>query len=166
MIGKNSGALTVTLPSDLEITLVREFAAPRQLVFDAHTKPEHLSRWFGPHGHSLSVCKVDLRPGGNWRYVLRSPDGTEMGMKGTFREIVPPERLVYTEIFDDFEELAGASVVTTTFEDIGGRTRVTSTTRYRTKEIRDQVVASGMEHGAAETYDRLAELLERLGTGQ
>ena len=166
MIGKNSGALTVTLPSDREVTLTRVFAAPRALVFDAHTKPEHVRRWFGPRGHTLSVCKIDLRPGGAWRYVLRDPDGGEMGMKGVYREIVPPERLVYTEIFDAFEEMAGESVVTTIFEDIDGNTKITSTSLYRSKEIRDAVIESGMEHGAAETYDRLAELLETMRTGQ
>lgn len=155
----NKSSLTVTLPSDCEITMSRMFDAPRGLVFDAHTKPEHLVHWFGPRGHKLSVCTVDLRPGGAWRYILREPDGREMGMKGVYREVVPPERLVYTEIFDDFEEMAGESIVTTIFEDVHGQTKVTSTSVYRSKEIRDMVIKSGMEDGAAETYDRLAEYL-------
>jgi uncharacterized protein YndB with AHSA1/START domain len=82
-----------------------------------------------------------------------------MGMKGVYREVVPPERLVYTEIFDDFEEMAGESIVTTIFEEVHGQTKVTSTSVYRSKEIRDMVIQSGMEDGAAETYDRLAEYL-------
>jgi len=139
--------------------MTRSFDAPRSLVFDAHTKPEHLVHWFGPRGHTLSVCTVDLRPGGAWRFVLREPDGREMGMKGVYREIVRPARLVYTEIFDDFEEMAGESIVTTIFEELDGKTKVTSTSVYRSKEIRDAVVQSGMEYGAAETYDRLAEYL-------
>jgi len=139
--------------------MTRSFDAPRSLVFDAHTKPEHLVHWFGPRGHTLSVCTVDLRPGGAWRFVLREPDGREMGMKGVYREIVPPARLVYTEIFDDFEEMAGESIVTTIFEELDGKTTVTSTSAYRSKEIRDAVIQSGMEYGAAETYDRLAEYL-------
>jgi uncharacterized protein YndB with AHSA1/START domain len=155
----NKLSLTVTLPSDCEITMSRSFDAPRDLVFDAHTKPEHLVHWFGPRGHTLSVCTVDLRPGGAWRFVLREPNGREMGMKGVYREIVPPERLVHTEIFDDFEEMAGESIVTTIFEEIDGKTRVTSTSTYRSKEIRDAVIQSGMEYGAAETYERLAEYL-------
>jgi len=155
----NKPSLTVTLPSDCEIMMTRSFDAPRSLVFDAHTKPEHLVHWFGPRGHTLSVCTVDLRPGGAWRFVLREPDGREMGMKGVYREIVPPARLVYTEIFDDFEEMAGESIVTTIFEELDGKTTVTSTSAYRSKEIRDAVVQSGMEYGAAETYDRLAEYL-------
>lgn len=152
-------SLTVTLPSDREIRMTRVFDAPRGLVFDAHTKPEHLVHWFGPRGHTLVVCTVDLRPGGAWRFVLREPDGREMGMKGVYREIVAPERLVHTEIFDDFEAMAGESIVTTTFEEAGGKTTVISTSAYRSKEIRDMVIESGMEHGAAETYDRLAEYL-------
>jgi len=139
--------------------MTRSFDAPRSLVFDAHTKPEHLVHWFGPRGHTLSVCTVDLRPEGAWRFVLREPDGREMGMKGVYREIVRPARLVYTEIFDDFEEMAGESIVTTIFEELDGKTKVTSTSVYRSKEIRDAVVQSGMEYGAAETYDRLAEYL-------
>lgn len=151
--------LKVTVVSDCEIMMTRTFDAPRNLVFDAHTKPEHVVHWFGPHGHTLPVCRIDLRPGGAWRYILREPDGREMGMKGVYREIVPPERLVYTEIFDDFEEIAGESLITTTFVEADGKTTVTSSVVYRSKEVRDAVLQSGMEHGAAETFDRLAEYL-------
>ena len=153
---KNTGTLEVTTPTEREIVLTRLFDAPRNLVFDAMTKPELLRRWFGPRGWSLVVCEVDLKVGGAWRFVLRGPDGTEMGMRGVYREIVPPERSVHTESFDDFP---GESLVTTTLVEQGGKTRLTGTVLYPSQEIRDMVIKSGMEHGAAETYDKLAEYL-------
>jgi uncharacterized protein YndB with AHSA1/START domain len=153
---KNTGTLEVTTPTEREIVLTRVFDAPRSLVFDAMTKPELLRRWFGPRGWSLVVCEVDLKVGGAWRFVLRGPDGTEMGMRGVYREIVPPERSVHTESFDDFP---GESLVTTTLVEQGGKTRLTGTVLYPSQEIRDMVIKSGMEHGAAETYDKLAEYL-------
>jgi uncharacterized protein YndB with AHSA1/START domain len=158
---KNTGNLKVTTPSDREIVLLRLFNAPRSLVFDALTKPELLERWFGPHGWSLVVCEVDLRVGGRWRFVVRGPDGADMGMRGVYREIAPPERLVYTESYDDFP---GESLVTTVLAEEHGRTTLTGTVLYPSREIRDAVINSGMEHGAAETYDRLAELLASAGT--
>jgi uncharacterized protein YndB with AHSA1/START domain len=155
----NTGTLKVTTPSDHEIVLTRVFDAPRQLVFDALSKPELLKRWFGPHGHSLVVCEVDFRVGGAWRFVLESPDGRSMGMSGVYREIVPAERTVHTEGFDDYP---GDSVITTVLTEHDGKTTLTATALYESQEVRDAVVASGMEHGAAETYDRLAELLPTL----
>jgi uncharacterized protein YndB with AHSA1/START domain len=153
---KNTGTLKVTTPSEREIVLTRVFDAPRRMVFEALTKAELLKRWFGPRGWSLVVCEVDLRVGGTWRFVLRSPDGTNMGMRGVYREIVPPERSVHTESFDDFP---GESVVTTVLVEQGGKTTLTATVLYPSQEIRDAVIASGMEHGAAESHDKLAELL-------
>ena len=155
----NTGTLKVTTPSDREIVLTRVFDAPRQLVFDAISKPELLKRWFGPHGHSLVVCEVDFRVGGAWRFVLEGPDGRNMGMSGVYQEIVPGERTVHTEAFDDYP---GDSVVTTVLTEHEGKTTLTGTVRYDSRETRDAVVESGMEHGAAETYDRLAELLPSL----
>src|SRR5437764_4243579 len=153
---KNTGTLKVTTPSDREIVLTRMFDAPRQMVFDAFSKPELLKRWFGPRGWSLVVCDVDLRVGGGFRFVLRGPDGKEMGMRGTYREIVPPERSVHMESFDDYP---GESQVTTVLVEQGGRTTLTATVLYPSQEIRDVVIKSGMEHGAAESYDKLAALL-------
>ena len=153
---KNTGTLKVTLPSDREITLTRVFDAPRHLVFEAFTKPELLRRWFGPRGWSLSVCEVDLRVGGGFRFVLRTPDGGNFGMRGTYREIVPPERSVHMESFDDYP---GESQVTAIFFEQGGKTIMTATVEYASKDVRDAVIKSGMEHGAAESYDKLAELL-------
>ena len=153
---KNTGTLKVTTPSDCEVVLTRVFDAPRTMVFEAFTKPELLKRWFGPRGWTLSVCEVDFRVGGGFRFVLRGPDGKEMGMRVVYREIAPPERSVHMESFDDYP---GESQVTAVFVERGGKTTLTATVLYESKEVRDAVIKSGMEHGAAETYDRLAELL-------
>ncbi len=153
---RNVGTLKVTTAGDREIVMTRVFDAPRPLVFAAFTKPELLKRWFGPRGWSLVVCEVDLKVGGTFRFVLRGPDGAEMGMRGVYRELVPPERSVHMESFDQFP---GESQVTTVLVEQGGKTTLTATVLYPSQEVRDAVVKSGMEHGAAESYDRLAELL-------
>ena len=152
----NTGTLQITMPTDREIVLTRVFEAPRQMVFDAMTKPELLKRWFGPRGWLLTVCEVDLKVGGSWRFVLRGPGGSEMSMHGVYREIDSPERSVHTETIDPF---AVESIVTTVLVESGGKTTLTGTILYPSQETRDMVVKSGMEHGAAETYDKLAELL-------
>ena len=152
----NTGTLKVATPSDREIQMTRVFDAPRHLVFDAFSKPELLKRWFGPRGFSLVVCEVDLKVGGGFRFVLRGPDGKDMGMRGVYREIVRPERSVHMESFDDFP---GEAQVTSVFVEKDGKTTLTVTVLYPSQEVRDAVVQSGMEHGAAESYDRLAELL-------
>ena len=159
---KNTGTLIVDTPADREIVLTRVFDAPRQLVFEAFTRPELLKRWFGPRGWSLAVCEVDLKVGGGFRFVLRSPQGKDMGMRGVYREIVPPERSVHMESFDDFP---GESQVTAVFVEQAGKTTMTATILYPSKEVRDAVIQSGMEHGAAESYDKLAELLASGGAG-
>ena len=152
----NFGGLIVTTPTDREIVMTRVFDAPRRLVFDALTKPELLKRWFGPRGWSLVVCEADLKVGGAWRWVLRGPDGRDMGMRGVYQEIKPPERLVSTESFDDYP---GESLNTLILSEEDGKTTFTITVRYASQEIRDAVIKSGMEHGAAECYDKLAEML-------
>jgi uncharacterized protein YndB with AHSA1/START domain len=162
---KNTGTLTVAMPTPKQIVLTRVFNAPRMLVFDAFTKPELLRRWFGPRGWSLVVCEVDFRVGGGFRFVLRSPEGNQMGMRGTYCEIDAPYRTVHRESFDD---LPGESEVTTDLTERDRTTVLTATITYTSQEIRDAVIRSGMEHGAAESYDRLAELLapaelERVG---
>ena len=157
---KNTGTLKVTTPTDREIVLTRVFDAPRNLVFDAFSKPELLKRWFGPRGWSLVVCDVDLRVGGGFRFVMRSPDGKDMGMRGTYRELAPPDRSVHMESFDDYP---GESQVTAVFVEQDGKTTLTATILYPSKEVRDIVIKSGMEHGAAESYDKLAELLPSIG---
>ena len=158
---KNSGSLTVSTPSDCEVQMTRTFHAPRELVFDAFSKPELLKQWFGPRGWSLSVCEVDIRVGGGFRFMLSGPDGTQMGMRGVYREIVRPERSVHIETFDDYP---GESQVTAVFEERDGVTYFTATVKYPSQEIRDLVIQSGMEHGAAESYDKLAELLAEPAT--
>jgi uncharacterized protein YndB with AHSA1/START domain len=155
--------LVVTLPSDREILLTRVFDAPRKLVFDACTKPEHLREWFGPRGFTLPVCKVDLRPGGSFHYILRGPDGSEMAMRGEIREVEAPERIVQTESYD----IPGmgwtpASENTLTLAEYDGKTTLTTRVVHVSKEARDGHVGSGMERGAGETFDRLAELLETM----
>ena len=153
---KNTGTLKVSLPTEREIVMTRVFDAPRRLVFDALTEPELLKRWFGPRGWSLVVCEADLKVGGTWRWVLRGPDGRDMGMRGVYQEIAPPERLVSTESFDDYP---GESLNTLILSEEDGKTAFTITVRYASQEIRDAVIKSGMEHGAAECYDKLAEML-------
>lgn len=156
-----SSKLTVSLPSDLEIVMTRVFDATPQQVFDAFTKPEHLRRWFGRRGDTLSVCEVDLRAGGSYRFVFQLREGGEMAMHGEYHEVTPPSRLVNTEIFDEYAEM-GEALNTLVLEERDGKTLMTSTARYPSKETRDAVVESGMESGAAETFDRLAELLATL----
>jgi uncharacterized protein YndB with AHSA1/START domain len=153
---KNTGTLKVTTPSDREIVMTRVFNAPRNMVFDAFTKPELLKRWFGPRGWTLGVADVDFRVGGGFRFMLRGPDGKEMGMRGEYRELVPPEKSVHMESYDDYP---GESQVTGIFQEVNSKTTLTVTVLYDSKEVRDAVLQSGMDHGAAESYDRLSELL-------
>lgn len=154
---KNNGNLTVSLPSDCEIALKRTFRAPRSLVYEAFSKPEILKRWFGPRGWTLTTCELNARVGGGFRFVLQAPDGRELGMRGVYRELCPPERSVHVESFDDFP---GESEVTSVLTECAGLTTLVVTIRYLSREVRDAVIKSGMEHGAAESYDKLAELLE------
>lgn len=157
----NTGTLKVTTPTDMEIVLTRVFDAPRRIVFDALTKPELLMRWHGARGWNLVVCEVDLRVGGTWRFVSRGPYGMDMGHGGVYREIVPPSRLVYTELFDD-QSYPGESLITQAFVEQNGKTTLTSTVLYSSQEARDIVLKYPMERGAAESYDRLAEMLAEM----
>ncbi|HTF61483.1 MAG TPA: SRPBCC family protein [Edaphobacter sp.] len=157
---KNTGSLAVSLPSDCEIVLTRIFRAPRQLVYDAFSKPEILKLWFGPCGWSLVTCDVDARVGGGFRFVLRGPGDRELGMRGVYCELSPPDRSVHAESFDDFP---GESLVTTVFTERDGKTTMVATILYTSKEVRDAVIKSGMEHGAAESYDKLADFLATEG---
>jgi len=155
----NGGKLKVTIGSDREIVITREFDAPRALVFDAITRPELLKQWLvGPEGWSMVICKVDLKVGGSYRYVWRHTKGTEMGIGGVYREIVVPERLVATEKFDE-SWYPGEAVGTMVLVEHGGKTTLTQTVRYESREARDGVLQSRMEEGLAASYDRLATLL-------
>lgn len=154
------GETTVTTPSEVEVTMTRVFDAPRELVFEAYTRPEHVTKWLlGPEGWTMPVCEIDLRPGGAWRFVWRSADGSEMEMRGEYREITPPERIVNTESWgDDWPETTTTVVLTE--ED--GRTTVTQTSRYPSQEARDAALATGMTDGASRSFDRLAEYLSTM----
>jgi uncharacterized protein YndB with AHSA1/START domain len=162
----NTGNLKLTTSGDREIVMTRDFAAPRRLVFDAFTKPELVKQWLlGPPGWSMPVCEIDLKVGGKYRYVWRQDsDGSEMGMGGVYREIVPQERIVCTEAFDQ-AWYAGEALGTLVFSEQGGKTTITQTVLYQSREARDAVLKSGMERGVAASYDRLAELLASGTTG-
>ena len=157
----NSDSFKVTTPSDREIRLTRVFNAPRQLVFEAMTRPEHVRQWWGclGEGYSVPVCEIDLRVGGKWRFVNRHPKG-EAAFHGEYREINPPARVVFTEIFEDFPE--SVSVVTSELVEENGKTRLIATVEYPSLEVRDMVIASGMSRGAGISYDRLEDLVARL----
>ena len=152
----------LTPQGDREIVIERDFDAPRPLVFDAFTKPELVRQWLlGPDGWTMPVCEIDLRVGGRYRYVWRKEaTGEEMGMGGTFREIVRPEKLVATEKFDE-AWYPGEAVDTTVFEERGGLTKVHMTVLYQSREARDTATRSGMEHGMVAGYDRLERVLSQ-----
>jgi uncharacterized protein YndB with AHSA1/START domain len=151
---------TLTTPTEREIRVERVFDAPRDRVFAVYTDPELIPEWWGPHDTTTVVDRMDVRAGGGWRFVVRSSDGTETGFRGTYREVTPPERIVQTF---EWEGMPGhVSVETATLEDLGDRTKVTTTSIFHTTEERDGMLASGMEGGMNETYARLDDLLARL----
>jgi uncharacterized protein YndB with AHSA1/START domain len=154
--------LKVSTPTDREIVLIRVFDAPRQLVFDAMSKPELLQRWLlGPPGWSMVVCENDLRVGGAFKHTWRTADGTEMTMIGTYREVTPPERIVRTETFTfGCASQSGEQLAALVLTEQGGKTTLTLTVLYPSKEARDGAIASGMERGVAAGYDRLDDILK------
>ena len=156
-MGKRHGSATVTLPSETEILITREFDAPRALVWQALTDPTYLLRWWGPHSCPLVACEVDMRPGGAWRYVCNDADGNVFAWHGTYREVVVPERIVSTEVFEGFPD--AESVNTMTLEQVGTVTRLQTLVRHANQEFRDGHVQSGMEGGMQETFNRLDDLL-------
>jgi uncharacterized protein YndB with AHSA1/START domain len=145
--------LTVATPSDLEVSLVRSFDAPRQLVYEAYTDPRHVPRWMvGPDGWTMPVCEIDLRVGGSWHFVWRKTDGAILDMRGLYKEIVPQERLVTTESWGpEWPE----TINTLTLVERDGKTIVTSTMLYPSKEARDAALKTGMKEGAGQSFDRL-----------
>ncbi|KYF56914.1 ATPase [Sorangium cellulosum] len=157
----NKDSFQVSTPSEQEVRMTRLFNAPRQIVFDAMTKPEHVRRWWGclSEGYSVPVCEIDLRPGGKWRFVNRHPGG-EFAFYGEYKEITPPSRLVFTEIFEQYPDTV--TVVTSVFTEEAGKTRMTVTVRYPSLEVRDIVLSTGMAEGAGISYDRLEDLLAEL----
>jgi uncharacterized protein YndB with AHSA1/START domain len=161
---KNIGRLSITTPSDREIAMIREFDAPRELVFEAYTTPALLKRWLGVQDRwTMAVCEIDLRPGGKYRYVWQGPDGMEMGMGGTFKEVKAPERIVATEKFDE-SWYPGEAETTLTLVETNGRTTLTLTVRYESLAARDGVLRAGAIEGVAMGFDTLARLLPELTT--
>jgi uncharacterized protein YndB with AHSA1/START domain len=157
---RNSGAFNITAHGDREIVVTRIFDAPQRLVFDAYTKPELIKRWLlGPDGWSMPVCEIDLRVGGKYRYVWKSDsNGSEMGMGGIYREVVAPERIVATEVFDE-AWYPGEALDTIIFVERENRTTLTQTILYNSRETRDAVLKSPMQTGMAASYDRLEKFL-------
>jgi uncharacterized protein YndB with AHSA1/START domain len=152
---------TFTMPSDREVAATRVFDAPRELVWKAHTVPEHVSRWLlGPEGWTMPVCEIDLRPGGEWHFVWRRADGSEMGMRGVYKEIVAPERIVNTERWGaEWPETTN----TTVFTEREGKTTLVCTVRWPSKEDRDKAMGTGMNDGWTTSYERLADYLPKMG---
>ena len=153
----SASTTTLTMVSDEEIAISRAFDAPRQLVFEAHTKPEHVTQWLlGPEGWTMPVCEIDLRPGGSWRFAWQHSDGSKLEMTGVYREIVPPERIVNTERWGpEWPE----TVNTTLFTEEDGRTTITQVIRYASKQARDAALATGMMSGIERSYELLDALL-------
>lgn len=153
-------AFLLSLPTDLDIAVSRLFDAPPALVFDAWTKPEHVLRWWGCGLMTMPVCEIDLRVGGAWRFLLRMPNGTEYGFHGVYRAIVSGERIEYTYIYEPMPDRN--AVVSVSFEERDGKTLVTECYRHESADDRDGHLDAGMEDGAIEAMNRLADLLDEL----
>lgn len=159
---KRGGGFKIEPQGDVEIVMTRTFNAPRRTVFDAMTKPELIRRWLlGPDGWTMPVCEVDLRVGGKYRYVWRHENGQEMGVSGVYREIVPPEKIVHSEQFDE-AWYPGENVITAVLTESAGKTTLRSTIRCESAKAREGMLATGMEKGVAWSYDRLDEVLASL----
>lgn len=156
-MGARRSELIVTTPTDLEIVMTREFDAPRDLVFLAHSSCEHMSHWWGPRKYEIAGCEIDFREGGKWRIVHRGPDGDEHAFRGEYREIVPPERITWTFEYEGFP--GHVSVETLTLEEHDGKTTLTGRSVFSSIEERDGMLKSGMEEGASESMERLDEYL-------
>jgi uncharacterized protein YndB with AHSA1/START domain len=160
----HSGAATITLPADSQMLITREFDAPPHLVYKAWTTPELVKRYWAGHRGQMTLVQIDLRVGGTWRYVMTAGEGFQIGFHGEYREIVPNERLVYTELYEGAEAEGTEPVVNVaTFTELeGGRTRLELLTECHTKEVRDAILDSGMEGGMQEQMDLLDELAQSL----
>lgn len=157
--------LKVTTPSDRVAVITRVVDAPRGMVFDAHTRPELVQRWLlGPPGWTMPVCEIDLRVGGQYRYVWQDPDGRSMGMGGTFTEIVRPSRIVATQLFDQ-DWTGGETIVSTDIVENNGKSTITTTVRYSSREARDAALQTGMTSGMEMGYERLEDLLNETANG-
>jgi uncharacterized protein YndB with AHSA1/START domain len=156
MASTTTGTAVLTLPTDTQILVTREFAAPRHLVWRTWTTPDLVKRWWGGKRGQVTLAEIDLRVGGRWRYVMTANEGFEVGFHGEFREIVPEERLVHTEVFEGVPDGdADPAVITNVFTENDGRTTVTMLTEVSSKEVRDAILATGMELGMQEGLDAL-----------
>ena len=156
----SSHTAVVTLPADNQILITREFAAPKHLVYRAWTTPELIKRWWSANRGTVTVVEVDLRVGGKWRYVMVADDGTEVGFHGEYREIVPNERIVSTEVYEGMPDAEALDTLTLT--EVEGRTTLTLLVEAPSKEIRDAIIASGMEDGLQDALDLLEEVARSL----
>jgi uncharacterized protein YndB with AHSA1/START domain len=155
----SSGTATVTLPTDEQILITREFAAPKDLVYKAWTTPELVKRWWNANRGEVTIAEIDLRVGGKWRWVMVTEDGFEVGFHGKYREIVPNERIVSTEVYEGLPEgIDGETVNTLTLTEVDGRTTLTILVQHTTKEHRDAHIASGMEAGMQDAMDLLEQV--------
>jgi uncharacterized protein YndB with AHSA1/START domain len=152
----SSGTATVTLPTDDQILITREFDAPKHLVFKAWTTPELVRRWWSAKRGEVTTCEIDLRVGGTWRYVMVTDDGLEVAFHGEYREIVPDERLVSTEVFEGMPDAEALDTLTLTEQD--GRTTLTILVQHTSKEHRDAHIDSGMEAGMQDALDLLEQI--------
>jgi uncharacterized protein YndB with AHSA1/START domain len=162
----SSGTATVTLPTDEQILITREFDAPKHLVYEAYTTPELVKRWWNAKRGEVTICEIDLRVGGKWRYVMVTDDGFEVGFHGEYREIVPNERIVATETYEGLPEGVtdeeGTVVNTVTFTEKDGRTALALLVQATSKETRDAIIESGMESGLQDAFDLLEEVAASL----
>jgi uncharacterized protein YndB with AHSA1/START domain len=167
MTAENLGNDTTRIVTQgAELVIERIFDAPRSLVWAVFTEREHVPRWWGPHGTRTTVADMDVRPGGRWRYIHHAAPGHDVSFTGEYLEVVPPDKLVRTVVYEIGEYDGRPAVETVTLEDLGGSTKVTSRSRFPAPEVLDQALATGMTQGAIETYDRLAELFAELTTGR
>ncbi|ETR77102.1 ATPase [Afipia sp. P52-10] len=162
MDARNDQTLFITTPSERAFALSRSFNAPRDLVWEAVTNPDHVRRWYGCAQFTLAVCDIDLRVGGTYRYTMRGADGVDHTMTGVYREIVRPERIVHTERYETTNLITPYALVTMTLTEQASKTRLHTVVEHANQDNRDAHLNSGVEHGANETFDRLAALLETL----
>ena len=156
MAATSSRSAKVTLPTDNQILIMREFDAPKHLVYEAYTTPELVRLWWHAKRGEVTVCEIDLRVGGKWRYAMRTQDGTEVAFHGEYREIVPNERIVSTEIYEGYPD--AEAVDTLTLTELNGRTTLTILVQHKNKDHRDAHVNSGMEAGMQESMDLLEQV--------
>ncbi len=156
---ESAGALMLATPTEFEIVITRSFAAPRELLFAAWTEPRHVMAWWGPDGFTTPLCEIDLRPGGGFRIHMQGPDGTIYPTTGTYREVSPPERLVYTEVFGCLGQPDKSSLVTVSFTEAAGITTVVLHTLCKSLEDRDELIKIGVQKGWTECFVHLAAYL-------